>query len=84
MSKNICFRLANQRDIDDVATIYQRLHETLSQTINYPRWPIGIYPIKEDAIDAVNKNELYVLVDEHIIGSVILNQTQEDGYQNAH
>ena len=37
--------------------IYSRIHEDLSQTINYPRWP-RIYPTEESAQEAMDKRTL--------------------------
>lgn len=63
---------------------YSRIHEDLSQTINYPRWPRGIYPTEESAQEAMDKKELYVLKENQIIiGSVILNHDQDLGYENV-
>lgn len=84
MEKDIHFKLAGYDVLDEVGMIYERIHEDLSQTVNYPRWPRGIYPTEESAQEAIDKNELYILKDhQQIIGLVILNQEQDLGYENV-
>lgn len=84
MSKKGKLILAREEHLEIVATQYAAIHEDLAKTINYPRWPLGIYPTSEDASDAILKKELYVFeVDGCIVGSVILNQFQDEGYHQA-
>ena len=84
MRKELEFIQAENDDLYEVGMIYSRIHEDLSQTINYPRWPRGIYPTEESAQEAMDKKELYVLKENQtIIGSVILNHDQDLGYENV-
>lgn len=84
MRENIEFVLADLSDVDDVTKIYMDIHEEHANGINYPKWPYNIYPIEEDAKEGIDKQELYVLkIENQIVGSVILNHHQEEGYEQA-
>lgn len=84
MKKELEFIQAEKDDLYEVGMIYERIHEDLNQSINYPRWPRGIYPTEESALEAIDKKELYILKDDNkIIGSVILNHDQDLGYENV-
>lgn len=84
MEKELELIQAEDNDLYEVGMIYQRIHDDLSQTINYPRWPRGIYPTEESAQEAIDKKELYILKDDQkIIGSVILNHDQDLGYEDV-
>lgn len=77
-------RLAHQDDLKTVIEIYEHIHEDLQNTVNYPKWPKGIYPNDESAKEAFDNQELYVFeVDDEMVGSVILNHHQDDGYNQA-
>ena len=71
-------------DINELEKLYDELNDYLADTINYPGWIKGIYPIREDAVAGVNDNMLYVArTDGRIAGSVILNHQPEKAYENV-
>lgn len=84
MLKNLKLELASLDDLEDIAHIYEDIHTDLEQTVNYPRWPKGIYPTIHSAKQAIEKQEMFVLKDQNqTIGSVILNHQQDLGYEDA-
>ena len=71
-------------DIGAIAQLYDDLNDYLSNTINYPGWIKGIYPIQENAARGVQSNTLYVAKQgNEIVGSFILNHEPEPSYHNA-
>lgn len=84
MSNNIIFCLADMNDLEAVSMIYDRIHEDLAKTVNYPKWPYHVYPSYQSAYEAISQKELYVYrIDHQIVGSVILNHKQNSGYEQA-
>ena len=79
-------KLATSDDIDGVVKLYDEVNDYLSYTVNYnaPTWVKGKYPSRETADIGVAEKSLYIVHDHRdIIGSVILNQHQYDGYEDA-
>ena len=64
MLKNLKLELASLDDLEDIAHIYEDIHTDLEQTVNYPRWPKGIYPTIHSAKQAIEKQEMFVLRSE--------------------
>lgn len=70
-------RKATLQDIDAVHEIYERIHDA-KQDIG---WIKGVYPVKQTAVDAVKRNDLFVMEADHkIVGSAIINTQQVDAY----
>jgi len=62
-----------QSDIDELSRLYDDLNDYLENTINYPRWKKGVYPVRENAAEGIAGDNLYVVRQaEKIVGSVIL------------
>lgn len=77
-------RLGEEKDIDEIEKLYNELNDYLEKNINYPVWKKGVYPIREDAIKGIKENSLYVvIIDDKIVGSVILSHEPEKAYLNA-
>ncbi len=79
------FRKATSADISYVAEIYDEIHteeEAGRVTIG---WERGVYPTKATAEAALNRDDLFVGVDDNgnIFGAAILNQQQVDVYEGA-
>jgi len=56
----------------------------LAAGVNYPGWIKDIYPIRQNAIDGIKSNNLYVAKQNgEIIGSIILNHEPETAYYNV-
>ena len=71
-------------DIDELGKLYDDLVDHLEATnSNYPHWKKGVYPTGEFAKEYVDKG-LFVLKDNGVIlGSIILNNVQEDAYNDT-
>ncbi|SNR91677.1 Acetyltransferase (GNAT) family protein [Anaerovirgula multivorans] len=81
---DISFELGKTNDIDELERLYNDLNDYLAKGVNYPGWIKGIYPIRQNAIDGVKQNSLYVAKHEgQIIGSVILSHKPESAYYKA-
>lgn len=81
---NITIELGEEVDIDELEQLYDDLNDYLENTVNYPGWKKGIYPVRQNAIDGVRNNNLYVAKNNaKIIGSIILSYDPEPAYYNA-
>lgn len=79
------FRKAASVDIPFIAEIYEEIHteeEAGRVTIG---WERGVYPTKATAEAALERDDLFVGVDDNgnIFGAAIINQQQVDVYQGA-
>ena len=77
------FRKATSADIPFIAEIYEEIHteeEAGRVTIG---WERGVYPTKATAEAALNREDLFVGVDDDgsIFGAAIINQQQVDVYE---
>ena len=43
-------RIAEEKDVERVAMLYERLHDYLETHDNHPRWKRGIYPTKVNGV----------------------------------
>ena len=81
---DIIFVLGKANDIDELEQLYNDLNDYLAKGVNYPGWIKGIYPVRQNAIDEVKNNNLYVAKHNgKIIGSIILSNEPEPEYYNA-
>lgn len=81
---DIIFELGKANDIDELEQLYNDLNDYLAKGVNYPGWIKGIYPVRQNAIDGVKNNNLYVAKNNgKIIGSIILSNEPEPEYYNA-
>lgn len=81
---NIKIELANPSYIDELEKLYNDLNDYLESGINYPGWIKGIYPTRQDAVDGIKNETLYVaLYNDKIIGSIILNHNPEAAYHTV-
>lgn len=79
------FRKAISADIPFIAEIYEEIHtdeEAGRVTIG---WERGVYPTKATAEAALERDDLFVGVDDNgnIFGAAIINQQQVDVYEGA-
>ena len=80
----ITIEQATTADIKELGLLYDTVCTHLENNINYPGWKKGIYPIEEDAAQAVREGSLYTAkTDGKIIGSVILRHEPEVAYASA-
>ncbi len=81
---DISFELGKTQDIDELEQLYNELNDHLAEGVNYPGWIKGIYPVRENAINGVKNNNLFVVRHEgKIVGSIILSHEPEPAYHNA-
>ncbi len=81
---NIIIEKGTKYDIDQLEQLYDDLNDFLETSINYPGWMKGIYPTREDAVNGVGNDNLYVAkVAGKIVGSLILNHEPEPAYHKA-
>ena len=79
-------RKATQKDLSQVAEIYEELLDHEAATVSYTNWQKGLYPTEEYAAQALEQDTLFVGEDENcrLYGCVILNQIQPAEYANIH
>ncbi len=77
-------RKATENDIDRVAEIYEnifRAQEAGGLTVG---WVRGIYPSRRSAMEALERDELFVLVEGGVVAaSARINQSQGEEYRRA-
>lgn len=74
-------QLGFETDIDELERLYDDLNDYLAETVNYPGWIKGIYPIRQNAADGVEQGKLYVARrNGRIAGSIVLNHKPEAAY----
>lgn len=77
-------RRGTERDIGEVAALYDSLNDHLACHTNYPGWRRGVYPTREDASQGIGENALFVAEEEgRIVGTVILRHRPEPAYAAA-
>ncbi len=79
------FRRATEKDIAEVARIYDATHEAEEYGKITIGWVRDIYPTIQTAKMALHRGDLFVGIDDNIIfGTAIINQQQVDVYKNGH
>lgn len=80
---DISIELGQTNHIDELEKLYNDLNDYLAAGVNYPGWRKGIYPVRQNAIEGIKNNSLYVAKHNGIIvGSIILNHEPEAAYHN--
>ena len=51
--------LGTEQDIEALARLYDEVNDYLAETINYPGWKKGIYPIRQTAEDGIKEKAYY-------------------------
>lgn len=73
-----------KKDVDEVSALYDAICDYLDEHTNYPGWRKGIYPAREDALQGVEEDNLFVAtIDGKIAGTFILRHQPEEGYETA-
>jgi ribosomal protein S18 acetylase RimI-like enzyme len=81
---NILIEKGTKYDIDQLEQLYDDLNDYLENSINYPGWRKGIYPTREDAVNGVVNDNLYVAkIAGKIVGSMILSHKPEPVYHKV-
>ena len=82
---NIKIKKAAEKDIDEIAQLYDALNDYLAKHDNGPRWKKGVYPLREHAECAVAEGTLYeAVMDGRIAGAVVYSREQDDAYREIH
>lgn len=75
---------AKNIDIDSIERIYENIHDAEEKGVTATGWIRNVYPTRKTAEDALNRGDLFVMVDEgKIVASAVINQIQVDEYKNA-
>ena len=77
-------RKAKKSDIDSIEKIYEKIHDSEEKGLVTIGWIRTVYPTRKTAEDALNRNDLFVMVDEgNIVAAAVINQVQVDEYKYA-
>ena len=77
-------RKAIWSDLDAVEQLYNEIHVAEETGIITTGWLRGVYPSRESARAALERDDLFVLEEDgRILGSGIINQIQVDVYEGA-
>lgn len=83
-SMNVSIELAKVNDIDELEQLYNDLNDYLEKGINYPGWKKGVYPVRQNAVDGIENENLYVAKHNgKIVGALILSHKPEPAYYKA-
>lgn len=75
-------RHATYDDLDNIENLYIDLTEHIEKTKNYAGWVKGIYPTRETAIKALERDDLFLLEEDNdLLGVVILNNIEDESYK---
>lgn len=75
---------ATNKDIGEIESLYNAVCKSLESGENYPGWKVGIYPTRQEADNGLAEDSLFILrYKEAIAGTMILNTTYEDGYNQG-
>lgn len=78
------FRKAVMSDIDDIEVIYGKIHDEEEAGNLTTGWIRGVYPTRDTALAALERDDLFVGIDDgKIFGSCVINQIQVDVYADA-
>lgn len=77
-------RKAQASDIDSIEAIYDRIHDSEEQGLATIGWIRGVYPTRETAEGALERGDLFVMVDGgNAVAAAVINQTQVYEYRDA-
>ena len=74
-NNTLTFRKAEARDLDAAEAIYDKIHAREDAGLTTIGWITGIYPIRQDAQNALDRGDLYVCeLGGRVAASGIINQ----------
>ena len=77
-------RKATFNDLEAVVSLYDELHDAQAAGKICTNWKRGIYPSRDTALRALERDDLFVMEEDgRIIGSAIINQVQLSIYAGA-
>ena len=75
---------AKEHNIDSIERIYDNIHNEEERGLSATGWIRNVYPTKQTAKDALERNDLFIMKDEgKIVAAAIINQIQLDEYKHA-
>lgn len=75
---------AQKSDIDGIEKIYDRIHDSEEQGLSTIGWIRGVYPTRKTAEAALERGDLFVMVDEgNVVAAAVINQAQVYEYKDA-
>lgn len=80
----ITVRKATIDDVNEIEIIYNRIHDQEESGLSSTGWIRNVYPTRETAIKAIERDDLFVLVDEDaVVASAVINKIQVPEYKDA-
>lgn len=78
-------RLAQQKDLQAVAAIYEEIHTEEEAGRTTTCWIRNVYPTIRTAVDALDRGDLFVMENDgaEVVGAAIINQQQVDVYADG-
>ncbi len=77
-------RKAVHEDIEAVASVYDQVHQAQEEGRLVTGWIRGVYPVKNTALEAIEREDLFVFEEnDRIVGAAVINQIQVDVYYGA-
>ncbi len=79
-------RLAEEKDIQAVAAIYDQAHQAEAEGRISTGWVRAVYPVRDTAVQALARGDLFVEKDAAgaVVGTAIINQQQVGVYAQGH
>lgn len=76
------FRKATESDIDSIEKIYSDIHTCEECGKTTTGWIRGVYPMRETAEKALERNDLFVLEDDgKVLAAAVINRVQCEEYK---
>lgn len=76
-----CIEKATSKDIGEVEQLYNAVCRELQKGDNYPGWKEGMYPTRQEAMNGLQEDTLFVYRKEgRVAGTMILNSECEEAY----
>ena len=83
--KNIKFKKASIRDLDQIRTLYWRLLDSAPEYGRILQWKKNIYPNDNDWNNYIVNDEMYLILDNiNVIGAVAVTNAQSKEYRKIH
>lgn len=84
VAKGAVIDKASVNDIDDIEKIYNMIHQQEEEGKLIIGWNKKIYPVRQTAVDALEKDSLFVMrIEDKVVASAIINQRQPVGYDSV-
>lgn len=80
----LTFRKAARDDLEAIVRLYDHTHDAEEAGLAVIGWQRGVYPVRETAVQAFDRDDMYVAeADGEIVASGIINQIQVDVYADC-